>query len=369
MLTKGDDFPIHQSPEPLAFAGSDRNFYDRYFFNGYRRDGEIYFVWALGLYPHLNIIDTALSLAIDGKQHNINASRLLNCERMDLNIGPMSLEVIEPLQKLRLTVKDNQHPLSGEIVFTGLHPTFLEERSTQRVGPRVLVDFTRFIQNGTYEGQFKLNGKTIDVKPATQHDNGFFGTRDRSWGIRPIGNTDSQPVAPLRPPQYFWIWAPVNFGDMAIALALAENEDGLAISHSAMAFDFKTKTQIPLEFVKYNLDFKPNTRHISHAQLLFRRDGHDILLDYQPVQQPFMSAVGYLNEQRNHGMYRGDNVLDYDEFVMAEKDENILQNLHVQTVCQVAMTGWGSADKAGVGVFEHIFIGPHKPCGFGDFLS
>ena len=34
-LSKGDDYPIHQTPEPVAYAGTDRNFYDRYFFNGY----------------------------------------------------------------------------------------------------------------------------------------------------------------------------------------------------------------------------------------------------------------------------------------------------------------------------------------------
>ncbi|MFN3334229.1 MAG: hypothetical protein ACK47M_17100, partial [Caldilinea sp.] len=28
MLTKGDDFPLHQTPEPVAYAGTDRNFYD-----------------------------------------------------------------------------------------------------------------------------------------------------------------------------------------------------------------------------------------------------------------------------------------------------------------------------------------------------
>ena len=33
MLTPADDYPLHQSPEPIAFAGTDRNFYDRFFFN------------------------------------------------------------------------------------------------------------------------------------------------------------------------------------------------------------------------------------------------------------------------------------------------------------------------------------------------
>ena len=41
MITSGDDFPIHQTPEPVQQVfTSDRNFYDRFFFNGYWRDGE-----------------------------------------------------------------------------------------------------------------------------------------------------------------------------------------------------------------------------------------------------------------------------------------------------------------------------------------
>ncbi len=58
-LTKGDDYPIHQTSEPIAFSGTDRNFYDRYFFNGYAYEGELFFAAAMGIYPHLNIIDAA----------------------------------------------------------------------------------------------------------------------------------------------------------------------------------------------------------------------------------------------------------------------------------------------------------------------
>ena len=75
MLTWGDDYPIHQSPEPIAFSGSDRNFYDRYFFNGYSADGSVFFAAALGVYPHLDVIDAAFCLLVDGKHHNVRASR------------------------------------------------------------------------------------------------------------------------------------------------------------------------------------------------------------------------------------------------------------------------------------------------------
>ena len=77
MLTKADDYPVHQLPEPIANAGSDRNFYDRYFFNGYTPDGSVFFACALGVYPHLNVMDAAFSVIVDGVQHNLRASQAL----------------------------------------------------------------------------------------------------------------------------------------------------------------------------------------------------------------------------------------------------------------------------------------------------
>ena len=42
MITKADDYPIHQKPSPVAEVGTSRNFYDRYFFNGYSKDCLLY---------------------------------------------------------------------------------------------------------------------------------------------------------------------------------------------------------------------------------------------------------------------------------------------------------------------------------------
>ena len=68
-LTRGDDYPIHQTAEPVAYAGTDRNFYDRYFFNGYRAEGDddAFLAAAFGVYPHLNIADAAFCWMKDGR--------------------------------------------------------------------------------------------------------------------------------------------------------------------------------------------------------------------------------------------------------------------------------------------------------------
>ena len=74
-LTRGDDYPIHQTPEPVAYAGTDRNFYDRYFFNGYAPTGEgedLFFAAAFGVYydfyltiPHIRDNPVQIDVAFD----------------------------------------------------------------------------------------------------------------------------------------------------------------------------------------------------------------------------------------------------------------------------------------------------------------
>ena len=109
MLSKADDYPIHQTAEPIAYAGTDRNFYDRYFFNGYSPDGSVFFAAALGVYPALNVMDGAFCVVVDGVQHNLRVSRILHMERMDTRVGPFSVSVVEPLRRLRVQVERNEH--------------------------------------------------------------------------------------------------------------------------------------------------------------------------------------------------------------------------------------------------------------------
>src|SRR5436309_8761107 len=94
MLTRGDDYPIHQTPEPIAYAGSDRNFYDRYFFNGYAPDGSEFVAVAFGVYPALNVADAHVSIIRGEVQRCLHASRILGMERMDLTVGPVWIAVV-----------------------------------------------------------------------------------------------------------------------------------------------------------------------------------------------------------------------------------------------------------------------------------
>ena len=202
MLTKADDFPLHQTPEPVAFAGTDRNFYDRYFFNGYSADGAVFFAAAMGFYPQLGIADAAFSLIIDGIQHNIRASRhLVDGERLDLSVGPIHLEIVQPLRQLRVRVDGNASGITADLIFDARHEPIEEPRFIRRNGTRMFMDYTRMTQNGGWSGRIAAKGTAISLDPATT-----MGTRDRSWGIRPVGAPEPQPPPQGNFSQFFWLW-------------------------------------------------------------------------------------------------------------------------------------------------------------------
>ena len=110
MLNNLDDFAIHQTPEPIAHpASSDRNVYDRTWFNGYTADGSAYFGIGIAIYPHRRVLDCAFSVVeAGGRQHCFYGSRLAPLERTEMDVGPFRLEIIEPMRQARVVLDDNE---------------------------------------------------------------------------------------------------------------------------------------------------------------------------------------------------------------------------------------------------------------------
>ena len=67
-LSRFDDYPIHQTPDPIAMpASSDPDVYERYWFNGYSSDASMYFGIGVATYPHLGLSDASISIVLDGQ--------------------------------------------------------------------------------------------------------------------------------------------------------------------------------------------------------------------------------------------------------------------------------------------------------------
>lgn len=365
MLTKADDYPIHQTPEPIAFSGTDRNFYDRYFFNGYDLGGDVFFAAAMGIYPHLNIIDASFCLVYNGVQKNIHASRFLNMERLDTQVGPIRVEIVKPLEVLRLHVNDAEHGIKAELTFHCRTQPLKEPRFTYREGPRTLMDITRLTQNGTYEGWIETGGEKLIVTRDK-----YFGTRDRSWGVRPIGQSDPQALAPARLPQFYWLWAPLNFEDRISLYHLNDDAHGRAWNTNAVIC--KTGGAEPEEMLKCRseIDFISGSRHAQGARLFFTHEnGQETRIDLTPHWNFSMMGLGYGNPEWGHGMNKGDYASGYDEFALADIKSYFPPHLHIQAFVSAVMHLPDGTNRKGAGVLEQLIVGPHAPSGFTDILD
>ena len=229
-LSKGDDYPIHQTPEPVAYAGTDRNFYDRYFFNGYSTQpgNTAFFAAAFGVYPHLNIADAAFVVVRDGVETALHASRCLDMERMDISVGPIRIEVIEPLHKLRVTRRcagsrhrRRHHLHRAQCADRGaaLHPP---DRPAHTDG-LYAADPER-----TLPGWIELDGEARDRATASSARATGRGASGRS-ALR-----DPQPLAPAVAPQFFWLWAPTNFESASLFFHTNDDAAGLPWNRRAV---------------------------------------------------------------------------------------------------------------------------------------
>ncbi len=365
MLTAGDEYPIHQTPEPVAYSGSDRNFYDRFFFNGYKSDGSVFFGAAMGVYPHLNVIDGAVSILKDGTQSSLHLSKCLNMERMNTRVGPLSVEVIEPLKKVRLVLEETEG-LALDVTFTGRAFPIEEPRFTRRQGPRMMMDVTRMTQNGHWEGQLSVDGETVEVSP-------FSGTRDRSWGVRPIGAADPQPLTPPLAPQFYWIWTPINFADRAVYFHV--NDDALGKSWNTKAMMVMDGAGVDemthMAACSCEVEYVPGTRRAAKGVVtMIDQDGKTWTMELDPGQIFQMKGIGYTHPEWGHGSYHGD---DLAMTLQTYRPEDLTwadgSNLHIQAISKAILTKPDGKKLEGQGSFEQLFIGPHAPSGFKDLLD
>ncbi len=364
MLSKADDYPIHQNPEPIAYAGQSRNFYDRYFFNGYHPEEELFFALGMGIYPQLDVIDAGFSLIHDGVQHNVICSRPLGMERMDTQVGSISLEVLEPLQRLRIVVSAQEQGIEAELTFTGRAPAQEEPRFTRKRGAQIFMDYTRMTQNGCWTGWIKHKGRTIHVSP--EH---WMGTRDRSWGIRNVGISDPQ-LNPSAEPlnQFYWLWAPINWTDGVSLYHLNDDAQGIPWNTAGVYVPLHGQGEAEeMARVSSELTFIPGTRHAAKAVLRFERRGAGTAeITMTPRYHWYMRGVGYGHKTFAHGVYHDGPAATYDEYVLSEVDD--ATTLHIQAISDVRMEG-DLGTKTGAGVLEQLIIGPHEPSGFKDLLD
>ena len=366
MLSPLDDYPIHQVAEVMRHvATSDRNFYDRYYFNLYTIAGDLFCVFGLGQYPNLGTTDAFVCVTRDSVHRVARASKELGADRMDLAVGSLRVEVIEGLRRLRVVCEPGDAATAAGVeidaVFDGVIPAHLEPRHYRRDLGRVTFDTQRLAQTGRWQGHLKVGSEDFELDP--DH---WWGYRDRSWGVRPVGEAEPPGIKAGRPPgTFFWLYAPLQFADHSYLVMVQEERDGSRVLEHAVRLWNDGRTE-DLGRPRHNVEFVAGTRAPKRATLhVTEPDGTPLEIYVEPVLPCYlMKGTGYgVEPDWRHGMWQG-----------AQKEEGLRWDLtdpEIQRglfgLAEYSSRAETSRGDHGYGMFEFACVGPHDRYGFEGF--
>ena len=369
VLNRFDDYPIHQTSEPLAHAAtSDRNVYDRTWFNGYAADASAYFGLGIAVYPHRRVQDAAFSVvSSDGAQYAFLASRLAPLERSETTVGPFRLEIVEPLRRARVVLDDNETGLACDLTFSTRTAAIQEARQILWDGTRRIMDATRFAQFGRWTG-------TIATPDGEWTVDDWHGTKDRSWGVRGVGERDTS-GAPGGRRSFFFLWAPLFWDDHVSHAVFFDGANGEALVREGLTAPlFQTEDEVPPAGIvtdthaaaaAHRITYHPGTRLASACELdLVDLDGRIRTISFEPQLRFQMKGLGYGHPTWPQGAWQGELAVHGERYDINDLDLLTPENLHVQQVCRVT-----DGERTGIGVLEQIVIGPYAPAGFTDILD
>lgn len=372
MITKFDDYPLHQTSEPIVqTAVSDRFTYDRYWYNGHAKDGSVYFGIAMGRYPNLGIQDCGFSVVVEGRQYAFHASRRAPLEPTETVVGPFSIQILEPMGRHRVQITANETGIECDLVFTPRTGAIQEGRQVKRNARHLVQDVTRFDQFGCWQGVIRYEGKEINVDGRTT-----FGLKDRSWGIRQVGERYAGGAPLQEKPCVHFMWLPIHWDDHCTLAGWYEDGDGYQWhTDQAIVPAYRAQADIPdlidpgLEMwkgrVEHQLQFSPGTRQAKSAVIgMNDRSGKSLEIALEPIRLFRMKGIGYQHPEWGHGAWKGELAIGGESWDCDDVDPLSWDNMHIQQLV-VARRG----NSVGYGVLEQMHIGPYEPYGFSEWAD
>jgi hypothetical protein len=226
-----------------------------------------------------------------------------------------------------------------------------------------MFDAMRLAQTGRWSGRLNVGGERFVVEPER-----WWGVRDRSWGVRPVGEPEPPGIRASRPPQpFFWIYAAIQFEDFSLLAIMQEEPDGSRLLEEATRVWPAATGRAPewLGRPEHRLELVPGTRKVQRATLSFRHPrGDEVTVQIQPLLSVYTGIeTGYgADPSWRHGMYQGPLKVEARNLDLRDPE---VQARMVGLVDHVAR--FECAGRVGYGLFEVVFVGPHEQYGFRDW--
>jgi hypothetical protein len=295
-----------------------------------RTDGSLQIDFGLGKYQNRGIIDGFGGVSRGTEQWTVRASRELASAPEELGVGPVQMEVVEPLKAMRFRLEANEaQPISFDIVLSGVTPPYFEERNlvrNRRTG-RIDVDVIRYHQGGWASGTVTVDGETHEVRPDE-----WFGFRDHSWGVR---QAIGEPLTDLIPSPEF----PKGVrGGMKWSPAFFQRPDGTyyetaifvvegAWEYSSAYINDADGNQAPVRSVSPRISYGTRTRYVTGGELLLTMEsGEQRVIEVEVLGDSgfCLKTAGYGEwNGHKHGSWKGKLHIDGEYIADCTSEENL----------------------------------------------
>ena len=356
-----DEFPIHQGPESMKyFVTSDRNVYDRCIMHALDRTGELQLAAGLGVYPGVGVIDCYVAIRQGRSLTSLRTSGSLSDDRMRQQVGPMTVDVVKGLETVAFRCEGAEHGVEVDLTWQAAVPATDEPRHIRRQGETTILDAFRFVQPADVTGRVRVDDRVVEATD-------WVGARDRSWGVRPVGDATShaasvrraRDVVVLDPAALRRLCADVRAGRGAgrppddqprrtdparrprRAARLARGRHRVRTGNS----------------LSDSRAHRPEGARGARARARRRAAGADaasVGLGYGPEDDGW-----------NHGRWMGEQWTQrVDHDLDAEATKQRVAWSMIDHAARATLDG-----QTGYGIFEHLCIGRHDPSGFPDLMT
>ncbi len=369
-LSVFDEYPFHQHPTPFNIPGtSDVHFNDGYFCAVIGPDW--YVVSGIRLHPNMNVIDGFAGIARGSEQRVLRTSRALRPNAGELAVGPLAIEVVEPMRKVLIRLAKNDGPFHFELVLNALADPFLEAPYQFRKHGALIHDMVRYTQVCSASGTVTCDGETAAV-------NNWMAIRDHSWGVRSGMGPPTKHGGVARDEdeidhRRFRIWCQLSVAGHSGFFNTHEDENGKPLDFEGR-LDRADGSQLKLVACKHRLRYAQGTRNVTGGEFSLcdvAGNWHDYRIEAAgtPADVQGLGYYGGWHDGGSAGMYRGVGpVVETDRYPSAAH----LGKTGLLTVPEHKRLGptefpcfVTAADGArGTAHFEHHVFGAYKPYNF-----
>ena len=375
VLTRFDEFPRHQIGNTFdTVVDGSQHWSDGFYFTMGDDEGRV--AWFTGFRLHLNndVLDAFTCVSSQGRQHNMRWSRRLRPRIDDLECGPISVEILEGLRRVRVRCAPNEYGQAFDLLWEGVCPPFLEDHVQVFVNGRLHSDRTNYDQTCKVTGWIEFGGTRVDVDRWT-------GVRDHSWGIGnqtggPRTTVIAPPTTPAAPPglrQWCWFDLPDRSIFWQFHHRGKRHPFGMLETRCQFPYDDPREsfsyTDLDYEPTFVMQDGQPTTRLESAIVHLTRPDGVVESYRIEPISYPvYLQGGGYhsgFDDGLGRGVYRGDfhhegEVWEIDRVIGVTTPHPVKLNRSHYAEAWGRCTNLADPSDTGTGHLESVVLGPYE---------